>query len=66
MFNPFNPTMGAVLASKLEREARRLVADAEAALGPLTDGMKRDLLKDNLTVSAEQARLIVEGLHGNS
>jgi hypothetical protein len=40
--------------------ARKCIRNAEADLGKLTDGMKRDLLKDNFCVSHEEACLLVD------
>ena len=45
-------------------EALRIVVAAEIDLGKLSDGQRRDLLKDQTNWSSEYVHKIVEGLGG--
>lgn len=44
------------------QKARGIIAGAEAALGPLSDGQKRDLLMDNTTWHSDVVRDVVAAL----
>lgn len=50
------------VSKELMTEAKAIIAAAEADLGVLTLGQRRDLLKDNTDWSAELIYILVEGL----
>lgn len=54
------------IAASMYDSAKHLIERAEADLGPLSDGQRRDLLKDNLELTSKVIAVIVSHIRSNT